>query len=297
MKKIFYIFSLVFLVLSCATLMNCSKEEAKKNPPVIEFAANKTTAFAFDTITFTESCGNNPDAFHWEFPGGQPSGTWLRRPKVIYDHFGKYNVSLTAYNMDGNVIATKPAYITINYRTSTMTDTRDSKTYKTMLLKDQTWMIQNLDYTTPTGSVYYNNDNSNAATYGRLYTWAAATVACPPGWRLPFDGDWNLLVQYINAGDATLAGGFLKEEDTTHWASPNSGDDQAVGFDALPGGLRSTTDIFSGKSTDGYYWTATPTGGYSDISAFYRHFNNNSKKIIKDYMDKPAAMSVRCIKE
>lgn len=35
------------------------------------------------------------------------------------------------------------------------------------------------------GVFAYNDNNDNAASYGRLYTWEAAIEATPTGWHLP----------------------------------------------------------------------------------------------------------------
>lgn len=63
-------------------------------------------------------------------------------------------------------------------------DSRDKKSYRTLKLGEQTWMIDNLNYNA-TSSWCYQNIDRNCDTYGRLYTWDAARTACPAGWHLP----------------------------------------------------------------------------------------------------------------
>ena len=48
----------------------------------------------------------------------------------------------------------------------------------------------------------YDNDASNALTYGRLYNWYAVNNGsglCPSGWHVPTDGEWTALETYLGA--------------------------------------------------------------------------------------------------
>jgi len=65
----------------------------------------------------------------------------------------------------------------------------------------------------------YNDDPSNAAIYGRLYTWFAVDDErgiCPEGWYVPSeneaDSEWQILVDYLGGG--SVAGGKMKATGT-----------------------------------------------------------------------------------
>jgi uncharacterized protein (TIGR02145 family) len=141
----------------------------------------------------------------------------------------------------------------------TFTDTRDGQTYKTVKIGRQTWMAQNLNYETLSGSWCYIDHNKYwhygdsifyCNTYGRLYDWYAAKIACPAGYHLPSFEEWDKLVATV--GDENVAGTRLKaksgwdfydckeaeifDDENCYGRDGNGTDD--FGFSALPGGLR-----------------------------------------------------------
>jgi uncharacterized protein (TIGR02145 family) len=152
-------------------------------------------------------------------------------------------------------------------KTGTFTDKRDGKTYKTVKIGKHVWMAENLSYQPKTGNAWcYNNDESMCARYGRLYDWNTAKAACPEGWHLPTNQEWNSLLSA--AGGGAVAGSALKS--VTGWNMNGNGADK-FGFSALPGGYRLTDGNFDFVGKTGYWWTATDCGSGNAYRRFIRH--------------------------
>jgi len=196
--------------------------------------------------------------------------------------------------------------------TNSFTDPRDGNVYKIVTIGDQVWMAENLKYlpsvvgiatsseTTPCYYVYDYNDTSvteaknttNYITYGVLYNWEAAKAACPEGWHLPSDEEWTQLTDYL--GGDTIAGGKLKETDTTHWKSPNIDATNESGFNALPGGVCITNHKFDDIGREAAWWSSTER---ETTSVYYRLIFSFSGEMLRFGNYKHYAYSVRCIKD
>jgi uncharacterized protein (TIGR02145 family) len=189
---------------------------------------------------------------------------------------------------------------------------------------DQVWMAENLNFDPGRGSSSdakydwswcYDNDPSNCAKYGRLYTWAAAMDSattycgfgksctathpvqgiCPSGWHLPDTTDWHDLI--VAAGGQYSAGAKLKS--TSGWENDGWGNDgngtDAFGFSALPSGYR---------SRGGDYYTA---GGYANIWSSFEYITglvayqmilrSTNAYAYVDRSNEDYGYAVRCLKD
>jgi len=183
-----------------------------------------------------------------------------------------------------------------------MTDPRDKKTYKTVVIGTQTWMSENLNFMTKKGSFAFNKEEQHAGTYGRLYYWETAMDkskssnavpsgvqgVCPDGWHLPSDAEWGMLENYL--GGVAVAGGKMKEAGSAHWVAPNAGADNSSGFTALPGGF--SNFIYNGLGTAGCFWSSTE--GASKM-AWVHILTNTSAGVDRYNYGKSGTYSVRCV--
>jgi uncharacterized protein (TIGR02145 family) len=175
----------------------------------------------------------------------------------------------------------------INQGTSqTFKDTRDDQVYNTVKIGNQIWMKENLNYSTPTGSLCFD-----CATYGRLYDWETAMTIAPPGWHLPTQNEFATLINFL--GGEQISGGKMKT--TTGWDMPNLGATNTSGFSGLPAGLLpfNTTSPVNVKRT-AIWWNSTVTfDNFINVYAlFYGYDSVTISKTQKQLM-----LSVRCIKD
>jgi len=168
----------------------------------------------------------------------------------------------------------------------TLKDGRDGKTYKTVEIGNQTWMAENLNYKTDSGSWCYENNDSNCKKYGRLYDWNTAKTACPPSWHLPSRQEWVDLIG--NVGGFYAAGKKLRAKSRI-----GNGTDE-YGFSAVPSGCRYPDGYFKNIGAIGFFWTITARGGIDH--AYYLTVYDNGDIGEQFYFNKEYGFSVRCLR-
>jgi uncharacterized protein (TIGR02145 family) len=226
-------------------------------------------------------------------------------------------------------------------------DSRDNKVYKTIKIGDQIWMAENLaylpsvstsDYTASSSTepryyvYYYEGTDVNQAkstiqyqTYGVLYNWPATMEgaensdsnpskvqgACPAGWHIPSNSEWNQLENYLIENGYNLVGSKTDNNigksmaSRTHWTKstlnyPNIiGNNLAVnnrsGFSALPGGKMAWS--FGEEGTLACWWSSTLN---EDDYAKVRYIDIQGEKLKgDDYLgrNKASGYSIRCIED
>lgn len=190
-----------------------------------------------------------------------------------------------------------------------LTDPRDGKTYRTVVVNGKTWMDQNLAYSLTDAdfeevyklagsrpdinenftcehtflgnhvdckhkfkidATYCASHETACKNYGKFYDWYEASVVCPAGWRLP-----------------------NKEEMFDFWDSTNpyvvyTGDcfDRGISFEKLiDKSLSKLLDEDLGKRVEFVFWTSTE----SEYKGYIATTNGNFQK--------GAIMNVRCVKD
>ena len=210
---------------------------------------------------------------------------------------------------------------------TTVTDI-DGNVYQTVQIGDQVWMAENLKVThyrngdaipnvtsnsewagLSTGAYCaYDDNESNADTYGYLYNWYAIDDSrniAPEGWHVPTDAEWKELEMQLGMSQS--------EADDTGWRGTNEGSKLAgnaalwhngdlenntnfgtSGFNALPGGYRYYGGYYGDMGYGGYFWSSTESG--SD-DAWSRTLGYGSSEVYRYYSYKPGGFSVCCLRD
>ncbi len=189
----------------------------------------------------------------------------------------------------------------------------EGNTYQTIMIGDQVWMRENLKSTIYADRTCINGcyDLKDDTEYGKRYSWDAAnrvtrgsksglTVgACPVGWHVPSDKEWQKLLinigisadQFIDpVNSIDLIGydhaGMLKDAGTDHWTDKRI--TNSTGFSVLPADICSTVENKACVKTA--FWTSSP-------NIFYG-FQVESEKIVRGFNPSTACgFSVRCVKD
>ncbi len=216
----------------------------------------------------------------------------------------------------------------IDYKT--MTDSRDNKVYKTVVIGDKTWMAENLNYSdsvaTPSlikRSHCYGDEPANCDVGGRLYTWAAAIDSvktyddtnglecgdgkicqlptnhqgiCPPGWHLPSYTDWEDFIATVGGPTAGAAVMTQNGWDILDGNENGYGGTDIYGFSAIPVGTW-------GKAKPHFFMAGIITSFWSSYEndTDYAYSVTVDRMVDEDVIRlselfKAAGLSVRCVK-
>lgn len=203
-------------------------------------------------------------------------------------------------------------------------DPGDGKVYKTVKIREQEWMVENLNVSTfrngdsiPHAKTnqdwdnagkegrpawcYYENNTNNGIKYGKLYNWYAVIDKrglAPKGWHIARKSDWETLIQYL--GGINESGlfkfnyeSFFKSEVDykTFWGNISGERSSLSGFN--------NTAIFGSLGEDSYSsWWSTPIKKI-DLSRHNYYQYRYDSKILVHVLDclESEGHSVRCIKD
>ena len=240
-------------------------------------------------------------------------------------------------NFSYNIRVTKEGFIEEKILTgkvlacpNTVTDI-DGNVYCTVVIGNQTWMVQDLKVTKyrngdPIASITDNKSWENLTTgaycnyqndlnLGRLYNWHAVNdirYLAPVGWHIASIKEVRTLINYLGgisvpstAEIYSIAGGKMKKTGTSHWNIPNTHATNSSGFTALPQGWRLWNGGYQWKGTVAGYWSSDGCNynGNTTTYAWDYHIHDFADKITDSdhvmlyYHDRTFGQSIRCVKD
>lgn len=179
------------------------------------------------------------------------------------------------------------------------------RSYRTIVVGRQVWTAENLDDAGPMGTLgsCYGGEKDSCSKYGRLYSWMEATTvstsepppagrvrgACPVGWHLPSDTEWDTLLEA--AGGARVGGAALKS--SSGWIAGGEGMD-LLGFKGLPAGSRNAEGQYAAAGRNATWWSSTPN---AIGTAWNRYLEGTSGSVQRLWEAKELGFSVRCLRD
>jgi|GEM_PF-1203269 len=236
----------------------------------------------------------------------------------------QYWVRAYATNSSGTYYGKQIPFITEESTENTFE--YEGRRYKYVTIGTQTWMAENLAWLplvhadsmgSETQPRYYVMNNcgtdlsaakalDNYQIYGVLYNLPAALKACPPGWHLPGEMEWQKLEVFLGMDSI--------EVNSPLWRGVNEGigdklksnsfpnGNNSSGFNALSGGLRETDQavgtFYAGLGSRVAFWSSTTSEDVNGkiMGAHMRELGSSSG-IWSMFYKGSFGYSVRCIKD
>jgi uncharacterized protein (TIGR02145 family) len=230
MKKVFWIYSMIFTGIIFLFVTNCKKEEIAEKEEIATIHGSKS-----DSLLQSASESNSDPK------SGSDSGSISISDSLYYP---------LVLDADNNVyhpvkIGTQ-VWLVENLRT---TKYLNGDPIPSNLSAEQ-WCEGNIGACKIGGDTYGNVYNAYAVEDSRKI--------CPAGWHVPSASEWDTLSNYLGGGN--IAGGPLKETGTTHWLDPNVGATNRSGFTALPGGNyspRAGSEYIQSVGSNAAWWSCS----------------------------------------
>ena len=203
--------------------------------------------------------------------------------------------------LTGIALAKMPAFKQINIEHSQIKD-QDGTTYETVIIGNQEWMAENLDYRKDTSTSCSGDLQVNCKEYGRLYVRDTAVNVCATlskgggkAWRLPLRADWNFLLESVKS-------------DVHGLKSESFGGTNQYGMGIGPGGSREESGSYSLPSSLAGFWTIDSdsallskgenkkAGKKTDTLWCYVRFDPNRDLMQFQNASRQTKFSVRCVR-
>ena len=192
------------------------------------------------TVTPTDAANKT---LNWSVQNGTGTATITTAGVLTGSTTGTVTVTATA--TDGSNVSSAAYTVTVTAATNPdgSTDmqignnTYETYTYTYPNSSTATWMVTNSREGT-SSATYYGTNTNNAN--GFYYIWGQAATACPTGWHLPTQAEWNLQRDWVNSN--------MSHEGAKFWVTTDG--NAFAGFHNIYG----TWDYWD---RGGFWWGAT----------------------------------------
>jgi uncharacterized protein (TIGR02145 family) len=245
----------------------------------------------------------------------------------------QYYVRAYAKNSVGIAYGQNVGFSTLSYVKGNGMYDNDKNFYKTVIINGKEWMAENLrtNYindgrlisqvwannsenwgkvcigsTSMTEPLVFFRSEQDAEKFGHLYSWHAAQLVCPTGWRLPTGQDFDSLINYL--GGYAIAGSKMKDNTPNLWNTTTSQGSNSSGFSARPAGNFARTSLVESKLINQgisvQFWSTSSLGFQTQCPDGYApryELRSNSQEVnVQTFFGcectKSVGRSVRCIK-
>ena len=222
--------------------------------PSIVFTSDKKNIISGDTVQFKDNSLNLPTLWNWSFPGGTPSSSTTRNPRIAYSTPGIYNVTLTASNTNGSNSITKTGYIKVTTPapvglTSNITNQADGVVKLKWYTSNDNNVYEDFDGTADNfifsdTCFKIENGNLKARGYGD-YAWKSA---CYEREFQDFSLEYKMQMTQgqFSVGTFIRAQGFMNDLDANGYL-----------INVLPSGSYSAWKLINGNVTNIIPWNST----------------------------------------
>lgn len=240
---------------------------------------------------------------------------------VVADTIDYHRVVVTCDTASFSAV-NKNAHLTATVYGEDITDERDGHVYKTVVIGNQTWMAENLNYAADS-SFCHDDIPENCEEFGRMYKWAAAMGStesecgsrvkcplspvkqqgvCPKGFHLPQSFEFQQLIDFveIHNGVETAIVDLLSLDGGRYFTGHD-----LFGFDLKPAPSRTASGKYWRSDRHILFWTAEEANSGGAIcwvrddgfATVFSGYYGDSNLHRADACSKFEAVSVRCVKD
>ena len=183
----------------------------------------------------------------------------------------------------------------ILFFTSCKTDNKkladvDGNIYKIVRINNTIWMAENLKakHDSSGGNLKFflpNGESTNVTSFGLLYDFENACKACPKGWRIPSNKEWEELFEFSKSNIAS------NYKDNQFWKGEENSN--ISNFSVRPAGIGNNQEHPNNFNEKTLFWSNSKE---EEHFVWTYVFEKGKNKIRKASQHPTYAFSIRCIK-